>query len=176
MLAPLGPFDKSFWMKIGVSVLCGAVVGLERQIRGKPAGIRTSILICLGTQVFTTLGALYDSPPADPTRVVGQIVTGIGFLGAGVIMSQEGLVRGVTSAAVIWVLAGIGVTIGLGFLGAAIILTMVTVGVLVGVELLEKSFRRLRWGVHAAYREEESAASESWAPCVCREDSSNADD
>lgn len=176
MLAPLGPLDRSFWLKIGVSVLCGAVVGLERQIRGKPAGIRTSILICLGTQVFTTIGALYDSPPADPSRVVGQIVTGIGFLGAGVIMSKEGLVRGVTSAAVIWVLAGIGVTIGLGFLGAAITLTAVTVGVLIGVELLEKSFRRLRRGVHAVYREGETAAGTGANSCACREDGDIAED
>jgi putative Mg2+ transporter-C (MgtC) family protein len=140
------------WAGIGTAILCGALVGFERQLRGKPAGMRTSILICFGTMVFVSLGAHVSGGPADPTRVVGQVVTGIGFLGAGVILTREGVVMGVTSASVIWVLAAIGATIGFGHNVPAIFLAILTVAVLNGVELLEGSFRRLRKGVHARGR------------------------
>lgn len=144
----LDPFSPAFWLRVGTSVLCGGVIGLERQLRGKPAGIRTSILICLGTQFFVVLGASFVPDNADPTRVLGQVVSGIGFLGAGVILTRGGLVVGVTSAATIWLLAAVGATIGLGHLPAGIALSFTTVGILVGVEQLEKSFQALRRGVH----------------------------
>ncbi len=142
-------FVLDFWIRIFITLLCGGVIGFERQMRGKPAGIRTSILICLGTEIFVALGMMVDREGVDPTRVMGQVVTGIGFLGAGVIMAREGLVRGVTSAAVIWMLAAIGATIGYGMIGQALGLTVVTVGVLIGVEMLENSFHWLRQGAHA---------------------------
>src|ERR687894_2123291 len=154
MLAPFDPLDPGtfgFWLRLGTAILCGGVIGLERQLRGKAAGIRTSILICLGTQLFVTLGASFAGDRVDPTRVLGQVVTGIGFVGGGVILAREGAIIGVTSAAVIWVLAALGSLIGLGHLLAAIVLTLVTVGLLTGVELLESVFRRLREG--AADRE-----------------------
>jgi putative Mg2+ transporter-C (MgtC) family protein len=138
-----------FWIKIIVSVVCGGIIGLERQIRGKPAGIRTSILICLGTQIFVSHGTSLAS--GDQYRVLAQVVTGIGFLGAGLMISQEGTVRGVTSAAVIWVLAAIGATIGLGHYREALVFVLVTVGVLSGVEYMENSIRKLRSGVHARH-------------------------
>ena len=108
------PLARPFWLTVGFSVVCGAIVGLERQIRGKPAGVRTSILICLSTAVFIHLGVGATSGVADPTRVLGQVVTGVGFLGAGVILTREDAVSGVTTAAVIWVLAATGAAIGLG--------------------------------------------------------------
>jgi putative Mg2+ transporter-C (MgtC) family protein len=143
---PLNPESTEFWFRLGTAILCGGIIGLERQLRGKAAGIRTSILICLGTQLFVGLGSSFGGERVDPTRVLGQVVTGIGFLGGGVILAREGAVIGVTSAAVIWVLASLGSLIGLGHLPAAIVLTLVTVGLLTGVELLEKVFRRLREG------------------------------
>lgn len=146
--------DIEFWTKILVSIICGGIVGLERQVRGKPAGIRTSILICLGTQVFVGYGTSLSS--GDQYRVLAQVVTGIGFLGAGVMISQEGIVRGVTSAAVIWVLAAIGAVIGLGYLQEALVLVLVTVGVLSGVEYLENSIKKLRLGVHAPQQSTEN--------------------
>ena len=142
--------DVEFWIKITVSILCGGIIGLERQLRGKPAGIRTSILICLGTEVFVSHGTSLAS--GDQYRVLAQVVTGIGFLGAGLMISQEGTVRGVTSAAVIWVLAAIGATIGLGHFREAIVFVLVAVGVLSGVEYLENSIRGLRSGVHARHQ------------------------
>jgi putative Mg2+ transporter-C (MgtC) family protein len=145
----LDPLAAEFWIRLGATLFCGGIIGLERQLRGKPAGIRTSILICLGTVVFVSLGIGLDPEARDPARVLGQVVTGIGFIGAGVIMGKENIVRGVTSAAIIWVLAAIGAAIGLGMLSTAVTLTLVTVGVLLGVELLETTFRKLRRGVHA---------------------------
>jgi putative Mg2+ transporter-C (MgtC) family protein len=143
---PLDPDTQIFWLRLGTAVLCGGIIGLERQLRGKAAGIRTSILICLGTQLFVALGSSFGGDRVDPTRVLAQVVTGIGFLGGGVILAREGAVIGVTSAAVIWVLAALGSLIGLGHLLAAMILSVVTVGLLIGVELLESVFRRLREG------------------------------
>ena len=147
----LNPFAPGFWVRLGVTIFCGGVIGLERQLRGKPAGIRTSILICLGTETFISLGIYLSPDTVDPSRVLGQVVTGIGFIGAGVIMGKKNIVKGVTSAAIIWVLAAIGASIGLGLLKTAIALTLVTVGVLIGVEFLESCFLRLRRGVHADY-------------------------
>src|ERR687886_611542 len=132
---PLDPQSSEFWLRLGTSVLCGGIVGLERQLRGKAAGIRTSILICMGTQLFVGLGASFSGDRVDPTRVLAQVVTGIGFVGGGVILARDGAVIGVTSAAVIWVLAALGSLIGLGHLLAALVLTLVTVGLLIGVEL-----------------------------------------
>lgn len=142
------PLTPDFWLRVGVAVLCGTVIGLERQLRGKPAGIRTSILVCLGTAVFLRLSVDLQNTGADPTRVLGQVVTGIGFLGAGVILTQGGLVKGVTSAAVVWTLAGIGAAVGIGRYGAALAVTGVTVIILVGVEWAEHGFKALRRGVH----------------------------
>ena len=150
----MDPLTSQFWIGIGVAVLCGGLVGFERQIRGKPAGIRTNILICLGSSIFVQLGAAIGGPNADPTRVLGQVAVGIGFLGAGVIIAREGLVHGITSAAVIWVLAGIGAMIGFGKFMPAIIIAVVTVGLLSGIEFLEEGVRRLRSGEHARGREE----------------------
>ncbi len=142
------PLGRPFWAVMGMAVLCGGIVGLERQIRGKPAGVRTSILVCLGTSVFIHLGNAISGEGSDPTRVLGQLVTGIGFLGAGVMFSRQGVVTGVTTAAVIWILAAIGAAIGLGRYAGALALAVVTVAILVGIELLEVSIKWLAGGVH----------------------------
>lgn len=132
------PLRAEFWVTIGMAMLCGGIVGLERQLRGKPAGVRTSILICLSTTIFIHLGTYATEGLADPTRVLGQIVTGIGFLGAGVIISREGTVTGVTTAAVVWTLAAIGATIGFGHYYGALALSLVTVIVLWVMDVLEE--------------------------------------
>ncbi len=120
----------SFWQALATSIVCGGIVGFERQVSGKPTGVRTSVLICLGSQLFVQLGGSIHGGNLDPTRVVGQVVTGIGFLGAGVILSEGGHVLGVTSASAIWVTAAIGACVGLGHYAAALILAVVTVVVL----------------------------------------------
>jgi len=142
----LSALDQTLLLHSATSVLCGGIVGLERQLRGKAIGIRTSILICLGTQVFVGLGMAMSNDMADSTRVLGQIVTGVGFLGAGVIMSKGGEVTGVTSASVVWILAAIGSTIGAGRLLSAITLAVLTVAILIGARFLESIFIRIAGG------------------------------
>lgn len=138
----------TFWVMVGSAIVCGVIIGLERQIRGKPVGVRTSCLICLSTAVFVQIGAAVATSGSDPTRVLGQIVTGVGFLGAGVMLAHGGVVTGVTTAAVIWALAAVGSAIGFGYVGEALVLSLVTVSVLGGVGLLESRFRSLATGAY----------------------------
>ncbi len=136
------------WAGVGTAMLSGAIIGLERQILGKPVGIRTSMLICLGTYLFVALSNSAMTKVTDPSRIIGQVVTGIGFLGAGVILTHNGAVKGLTSAACIWVLAAIGSVIALNYCITAIKLSVITVVILVGIERVETSFKALRKGVH----------------------------
>jgi putative Mg2+ transporter-C (MgtC) family protein len=156
-LLAVGPFE---WAGIGTSLLCGIIVGIERQLRGKPVGIRTSSLITLGTYIFIA-ASLYVSAHmsgpekvvTDPSRIIGQVITGIGFLGAGVMLARDGFVLGVTSAATIWVLAAIGVVVAIGYHLVAIKLSLVVIAVLVGVDLLEDYSQAFTRGVHKKYRD-----------------------
>jgi putative Mg2+ transporter-C (MgtC) family protein len=106
--------------KLALATLLGGVVGWERESSGKPAGLRTNILICVGAALITDLSIRFsglanpNGPSYDPSRIVAQIVTGIGFLGAGTIMQSKGTVTGLTSAATIWVVNAIGMTVGAG--------------------------------------------------------------
>ncbi len=145
-LLDISPFT---WRAIGTAVFCGAVIGLERQLRGKPVGIRTSSLIVLGTYLFLATAFLLKGNVVDPSRVVGQVITGIGFLGAGVMLAKDGVVVGVTSAATIWVLAALGVLIAVDYLTQAIKLSLLVVVILYGVDFLENHVRGLSRGVHA---------------------------
>ncbi len=147
-IAELVAVDPYSWRAILTAILCGAIIGLERQLRGKPVGIRTSALITLGTYLFIASSALTINEHSDPSRVIGQVVTGIGFLGAGVMLSRDGVVLGVTSAATIWSLAAIGVCIAIGNLGQAIKLSLVVVVILVGVDVLEEYSQSFTRGVH----------------------------
>lgn len=137
------------WQAIGASLLCGFIIGLERQLRGKPVGIRTSSLITLGTYVFIAASMSISNDVSDPSRIIGQVVTGVGFLGAGVMLAKDGIVVGVTSAATIWALAAIGVTIGIGNIFSAIKLAVVVVAILYGVDFLEDYSTAFTRGVHA---------------------------
>lgn len=121
-----------------IAIVCGAVVGAERQKREKPAGLRTLILVCLGSAVFTTASFIFTSDTGDSGRVAAQIVTGIGFLGAGVILHGRGTISGTTTAATIWVMAAIGMLAGAGYAGGAMGLSVLVRLVLTGIFLYEK--------------------------------------
>lgn len=138
------------WEALLCCFLSGLVVGLERQLRGKPVGMRTSSLICIGTYVFVVITRHVSTDVTDPSRIIGQVVTGIGFLGAGVILARQGAIIGVTSASAIWVLAAIGVTIGVGYPWLGVKLAVLTVLILAGVEFVEKRFESLQKGVHGS--------------------------
>ena len=139
------------WMSIAAAIICGGIVGLERQLRGKPVGIRTSALIVLGTYLFITSALLIENDVTDTSRIIGQVVTGIGFLGAGVMLAKDGAVVGVTSAATIWVLAAIGVCIAVVHWFVALKLLVLVVLILVGVDLLEDYSSYFTRGVHSKY-------------------------
>lgn len=146
----IAPFD---WKAVGTSLLCGTIIGLERQLRGKPVGIRTSALIVLGTYIFIATSMLVSTSATDPSRIIGQVITGIGFLGAGVMLARNGMVMGVTSAATIWTLASIGVCIAVGYDMAAIKLSVIVVFVLTGVDTMEDYSQTLTRGVHKKYHD-----------------------
>jgi putative Mg2+ transporter-C (MgtC) family protein len=153
-IAPLVPRE------VGAALLCGALLGLERQFKGKPVGIRTSVLICLGTYIFVKLGFAIDYDTTSAARTMGQVITGIGFLGAGVILARDGTVLGVTSAAVIWMLAALGAVIGNGYPVTAILVTALAITILIGVDLLERWFKELRRGVHSQTNKKAPGGSE----------------
>ncbi len=114
-------------IKLIVAGLCGGLIGLERERDNKPAGIRTQMLVAVGSALFMIVSLSVGSDlRVDPSRIAAQVVTGIGFLGAGAIIRDRGSVRGMTTAASIWVVAAIGLTIGAGLFVEGIFITIVT--------------------------------------------------
>ncbi|MBW2278026.1 MAG: MgtC/SapB family protein, partial [Deltaproteobacteria bacterium] len=143
--------DLESLLKLLLATACGAVIGLEREIRGRPAGLRTNALVCLASClliVISRTGALVglEGPDnfilnVDPARMGAGIVTGIGFLGAGAILRiRESLVRGLTTAASIWFVAAIGISVGMG---AFVLAAGSTVMALLLLTLLNRLARRL---------------------------------
>jgi putative Mg2+ transporter-C (MgtC) family protein len=124
----------------------GAALGVEREYRQKPAGLRTNVLIAVGSALFTILSLEVTRSVGDPSRVAGQIVTGIGFLGGGAIMRNRNTVHGMTTAATIWVNAAIGVGAGMGQYSLATFTAALTLVVLVLLPPIEIYFeRRAGW-------------------------------
>jgi putative Mg2+ transporter-C (MgtC) family protein len=151
-------------LKLSLAVVLGGIIGFEREIAGKPAGLRTNILICIGAallmDVSTRIGLVDGHRVGDPARIAAQIVSGVGFLGAGTIMQSQGMVTGLTSAATIWVVAAIGMTVGGGYyiegIGAGLLVTFV----LGGLGRIEHWVRRARRTVSATIRTRPGTAEE----------------
>jgi len=129
--------EVSIYFGLGVqtltALLLGGLVGFDREVKLKSAGIKTNILICIGACLYTSIGLLVSSAAqgqADPSRMAAQIVSGIGFLGAGAIIQSRGNVVGMTTAAMIWVVAAIGFTVGAGYPITASIFTVTVLAVL----------------------------------------------
>lgn len=137
-----------YFLRIFVACACGTVFGIERQVRGKPFGIRACMLICMGTSLFVYLGSEVLSVGADSTRVVGQVVTGVGFLGAGAILQKGDLVIGITSAATIWLIAAVGAAIGVGHFGYGVVTTIIAVAAITVSRNIERRIRRLHTSPH----------------------------
>ncbi|HRH24367.1 MAG TPA: MgtC/SapB family protein [Candidatus Paceibacterota bacterium] len=115
----MSPLEMQFLVGLGVSIVIGLVIGVERESRNKDAGISTHILVIAGAMLFTQLSAIVD--PASTSRIASQIIPGIGFLGAGLILKEGGNVRNLTTAASLWFSAAIGMAIGFGFITIAAI-------------------------------------------------------
>jgi len=130
--------------RCGAAVLCGAIIGLEREVKGKPAGFRTNILICLGAAMYMSVGLLLANEggkaATDPARIAAQVVTGIGFIGAGCIIQERGRVSGLTTAATIWVVAAIGIVSGAGFPVLAFISSVIVVITLSALGWVEQRY------------------------------------
>ena len=153
-----GALTLDSWELIGrvlLAALLGGIIGIEREFSDQPAGFRTHILVSLGAALFTLVGAYGVEPflggdsavRFDPTRIAAQVVTGIGFLGAGAILQQGVNVRGLTTAAALWVTAAVGTAVGLGYLIGALATTATTVVALYALKRLGRLvFRRLRGG------------------------------
>jgi len=137
-----------FWRQIGIAALCGAAIGMERQRRGKAMGLRTGLLICVATSLFASMGVAVVGTQGDPTRIIGQIATGIGFLGGGAIINQGITVHGLTSAALIWLLAAIGSMVGLGLVWAPLLVTMALLLLITALDHLEQRIPWLSRGDH----------------------------
>jgi putative Mg2+ transporter-C (MgtC) family protein len=130
--------DSSVLFRVFLSLVLGGAIGLEREMHGRPAGLRTHVMVCLGAAILMlaseyTQKTLGESGPAvfNPDRVAAGIITGIGFLGAGAIMREGNLVRGLTTAGSIWFVAGLGIVIGKKFYPLAICSTLAALTVLV---------------------------------------------
>ncbi len=138
--------------RLFLAAVLGAVVGLEREVHGRPAGIRTYLLLCMGSALIMVVSELlffkYEAKGlegilrADPARIAAQAITGIGFLGAGVILRYKDSIRGLTTAAAIWVACAVGLAIGAGFylFGAAV--TGLTLVSLVGLKVFERRLKK----------------------------------
>lgn len=133
-------------LRLVVAALLGGLIGLEREFSEQPAGLRTHLLVALGAALFTLTGAYGlsaftghdDLVALDPTRVAAQIVTGIGFLGAGAIIQQGFSVRGLTTAAALWVTAAVGLAVAFGYWLGAAVTTAIAIVALYGLKRLER--------------------------------------
>lgn len=130
-------------IKIIVATICGGIIGWDRERKNKVAGLRTNILICVGSAIFT-IGSFYTASlyGADPTRIISTIVTGMGFLGGGVIMKEGDRIIGITTAAFIWVCSAIGILAGMGMFIIPIVLTFGLLFLSYLFEKVEKNMKR----------------------------------
>ncbi len=155
-------FDYSYILMLGtvlgklfVAAILGGIIGWERERRGRPAGLRTHLLVCIGVTLMMLVsehiflkyqGYKNDSIlRIDPARIAAQVVTGIGFLGAGTIMRSRASIRGLTTAASLWVVAGIGLAVGSGFILPAIFTTAIAIAILILNALVEKKLKRNKY-------------------------------
>ena len=153
-------------LKLIVAIIAGGAVGFERQVAGKAAGLRTNILICVGSALLMDLsihvGEVWGmGPVGDPARLAAQVVTGIGFIGAGTIMQSRGAITGLTSAATIWVVAAIGLTSGAGFYVEALTATLIVMIVLAGLGRLEHGLLRVSRSMNVTIRTKPGVAEAS---------------
>lgn len=135
------------FLRLALAAGLGGAIGLEREFRHKPAGLRTNMLIALGSALFSILSVELGSAAGSPDRVAAQVVTGIGFLGAGAILRSGENVHGLTTAATIWVNAAIGMAAGLGAYAVAAVGAMLTLVVLALLPFMERVFEE-RGGHH----------------------------
>lgn len=135
--------------RMALGLVLGAVIGLERELHRQPAGFRTHSLVAVGAAIFTIISAYgFVGSAVDPTRIAAQIVSGIGFIGAGTILQHRGNIRGLTTAASLWSVAAIGMAAGAGMVTIAVVGTVLILVVLFLLDRIE-AFVRRRLGLPA---------------------------
>jgi putative Mg2+ transporter-C (MgtC) family protein len=130
------------FLRLALAAALGGAIGLEREYRHKPAGLRTNMLIALGSALFSVTSVQIGSGAGSPDRIAAQVVTGIGFLGAGAILRSGENIHGLTTAATIWVNAAIGMAAGLGAYAVASVAAAITLVVLAFLPVMERLFER----------------------------------
>ncbi len=134
-------------LRLFLAIILGGMIGFERERLNRPAGFRTHILVCAGSALIMMVsaygfsGQIGEGFEVDPGRIAAGVVTGIGFIGAGTILQQRGSIRGLTTAATIWVVSGVGLAVGVGFYLGAIITTFFVLGSLLLLRNFEKKFK-----------------------------------
>ena len=136
----LDPQTLSVFFRLFLAVVLGAAIGVEREIANKFAGMRTHALVAMGATLFTVASATLSGPTVDPTRIAAQIVTGVGFLGAGLIVFHRSRVHGLTTAAGVWVAAAIGTVIGFKLYAIGVFATLLTILVFAVLWPIEQNF------------------------------------
>ena len=146
-------------LKLVLAILCGGAIGFERELSRKAAGLRTNVLICMGSALLMIVSRHIGggAPYTDPARLVAQVITGTGFLGAGVILQARGSVTGLTTAATIFVVAAVGIAIGDGMFGIAILSTSLIIIVLVALRRVERFVLRRQRMFHYSLKTREPA-------------------
>ena len=151
-------FESVIIVKVAVAALLGAVVGFERELARKVAGIRTHALVCLASALFTSISVdafkeYIGTVGYDPSRIISNMIVGIGFIGAGAILRHGSKVEGTTTAASLWAIAAVGVTVGVGLFKEAVVITALIYAVLYIVWFIEQKMRK-KFG--AIYKSEET--------------------
>lgn len=145
--------ERTIAIRLGLALLLGGLLGLERELRGHAAGLRTHLLVCLGSCLFTLVslaagqsmeGAEPSIVRADITRIASQVVVGIGFLGGGAILRHGTSIHGLTTAANLWLTASVGLAAGLGFFFGASVTVALAIVVLAGLRPVEGLIERFR--------------------------------
>ena len=137
--------DPGIPLRLLLAAILGGLIGIEREIRDKPAGLRTNILICVGSTLFMSLSTqVAQLLGGDPTRIAAQIISGIGFLGAGAVLHSHGFVLGLTTAATIWVVAGVGMALGSGMYLVAAFATAMSLVTLYFLSFIEDKIQGRR--------------------------------
>ena len=141
--------DPQLVIRLLIAAACGGFVGLERELHGRVAGLRTHILVCVGSCLIMLVSIYtidhYGQGHGDPSRIAAQVVSGIGFLGAGTILRFKASVRGLTTAASLWTVAGIGLACGVGFFEGALVTTLIILIALFVLSKAERNILRRAW-------------------------------
>jgi putative Mg2+ transporter-C (MgtC) family protein len=143
MVFEIGPVELELVFKLVLAAVLGMLIGVERKIHRKPAGMRTHSLVCVGATLFTVISLYITGSNVDVSRIAAGVVTGVGFLAAGIIFKSEDRVLGLTTAAEIWVMAAIGVAVGAGYYLAAVVTAIIVLIILVPLKYVEREAKNV---------------------------------